>query len=40
VLSQVDMMLAALSRQHKVILLSSDRDFEALPDISVENWIV
>jgi tRNA(fMet)-specific endonuclease VapC len=37
-LSQVDMMLAALGRQHKPIILSSDRDFEALPDLRAENW--
>lgn len=39
-LSQVDMMLAALGRQHKLFILSSDRDFEALPDLQVENWII
>lgn len=39
VLSQVDMMLAALARQAGLILLSSDRDFEDLPGISVENWL-
>jgi tRNA(fMet)-specific endonuclease VapC len=38
VLSQVDMMLAALARQHQFTVLSSDRDFEALPDLRVENW--
>jgi tRNA(fMet)-specific endonuclease VapC len=38
-LSQVDMMLAALGRQRKPIILSSDRDFEALPDLRAENWI-
>lgn len=39
-LSQVDMMLATLARQHKLTLLTTDRDFEALPDLRVENWIV
>jgi tRNA(fMet)-specific endonuclease VapC len=38
VLSQVDMMLAALARQHNLILLTCDRDFEALPDLTVEDW--
>lgn len=38
-LSQVDMILAALARQHKLTILTTDRDFEALPDISTENWI-
>jgi tRNA(fMet)-specific endonuclease VapC len=40
VLSQVDIMLAALARQHKLTLLTSDRDFEALPDLAIENWSV
>ncbi|MBV8127080.1 MAG: type II toxin-antitoxin system VapC family toxin [Planctomycetaceae bacterium] len=40
VLSQVDIMLAALARQHKLIVLTTDRDFEALADLAVENWAV
>jgi tRNA(fMet)-specific endonuclease VapC len=40
VLSQVDMVLAALARQHKLTVLTTDRDFEALPDLRVENWAV
>ncbi len=39
VCSQVDMMLAALARQLDLILLTSDRDFDALPGLSVENWL-
>jgi len=39
VLSQVDMMLAALARQMNLTLLTSDGDFKALPEISVENWL-
>jgi tRNA(fMet)-specific endonuclease VapC len=39
VLSQVDMMLAALARQMTLTLATSDQDFIALPDISTENWI-
>lgn len=39
VLSQVDMMLAALARQMRLTVLTSDRDFEALPDIRTENWL-
>jgi tRNA(fMet)-specific endonuclease VapC len=38
VLSQIDMVLGALARQHKLIVLTTDRDFEALPDLRVENW--
>jgi tRNA(fMet)-specific endonuclease VapC len=40
VLSQVDMVLAALARQHKLVILTTDRDFEALTDLRVENWVV
>jgi tRNA(fMet)-specific endonuclease VapC len=40
VLSQIDMVLAALARQHKLIVLTTDRDFEALSDLRVENWTV
>jgi tRNA(fMet)-specific endonuclease VapC len=39
VLSQVDMILAALARQHNLTVLTTDRDFEALPDLRVENWV-
>lgn len=38
-LSQVDTMLAALARQHKSAILSADRDFQALPDLRVEDWM-
>jgi tRNA(fMet)-specific endonuclease VapC len=37
-LSQVDMILAALARQHKLTVLTTDRDFEALADLHIENW--
>lgn len=39
VLSQVDMMLAALTRQMNVTLVSSDQDFSALADLPTENWL-
>ena len=39
VLSQVDMMIAALCRSHGLTLVTSDRDFEALPDLVCENWL-
>jgi predicted nucleic acid-binding protein len=39
-LSQIDMVVAALARQHKVIVLTTDRDFEALTDLRLENWVV
>ena len=40
VLSQVDMMLAALARQMKVTLVTTDQDFASLPDVPTENWLV
>jgi len=39
VLSQVDMMIAALARQHKLVVLTTDQDFEALTDLRLENWV-
>jgi predicted nucleic acid-binding protein len=38
VLSQVDMMLASLARVMNLTILTTDRDFEALPDIRTEDW--
>jgi len=40
VLSPIDIMLAALTRSMNLTLLTGDRDFEALPDIRIENWLV
>jgi tRNA(fMet)-specific endonuclease VapC len=39
VLSTVDLILAALARQMNLTLLTTDRDFEALPDLRCENWL-
>jgi tRNA(fMet)-specific endonuclease VapC len=38
-LSQVDILLAAMCRSMNATLLTSDRDFDALPDLRVENWL-
>jgi tRNA(fMet)-specific endonuclease VapC len=38
VLSQIDMMIAALARQMRLVLVTSDKDFEGLPDIPREKW--
>src|ERR1700683_5040771 len=38
VLSQVDIMVASLARQMKLTILTTDRDFGALPDIRAEDW--
>jgi tRNA(fMet)-specific endonuclease VapC len=39
VLSQVDMVLAALARQYRLTILSTDRDFDALSYLRIENWV-
>jgi tRNA(fMet)-specific endonuclease VapC len=39
-MSQVDMLLAAMVRHAKWTLLTTDKDFEALPDVRAENWLV
>lgn len=38
VLSQCDMMLAALARRMGLILVTTDTDFDALPTVARENW--
>jgi tRNA(fMet)-specific endonuclease VapC len=38
-LSQEDMMLAALTRVMDLTLLTSDQDFEALPDLRRDSWL-
>jgi len=38
-LSQVDIMLAAMASAMRLTLVTTDRDFEALPDLTVENWM-
>jgi tRNA(fMet)-specific endonuclease VapC len=40
VLGQIDMLIAALCRHKDLKLLTADRDFEALPEIRTENWMV
>ena len=38
-LSQVDIMLAAMATHLSATIVTTDRDFEALPGIRVENWL-
>src|SRR5438552_19041480 len=40
VLSQVDMMIAALARQLNLTILTTDRDFDAIADIRTADWSV
>ena len=39
VLSQVDRILAALALHSGLTLLTTDRDFEAVPGLRVQNWL-
>jgi tRNA(fMet)-specific endonuclease VapC len=39
VLSEIDMMLAAMARQLNLTLLTADRDFEIFTDLSTEDWL-
>lgn len=39
VLSQVDMMVAALARNAKLTVLTTDRDFDAVANLRIENWL-
>jgi tRNA(fMet)-specific endonuclease VapC len=39
-LSQVDRMLAAVARHMRLTLLTTDQDFQALPDIPTDNWLI
>lgn len=38
-LSQFDLLIAALARQHGLILLTADRDFQAVSRLPIENWL-
>jgi predicted nucleic acid-binding protein len=38
VLSQVDIMVAALARQMRFTILTTDRDFDALADLQTADW--
>lgn len=38
-LSQVDIMLATIAKHLSATLVTSDRDFEALPEIRLESWL-
>lgn len=38
-LSQVDIMLAALAKHMGATLVTTDRDFEAVPGLHLESWL-
>ncbi len=38
-LSQFDMLIAAVARQYRLTLLTADADFSSVQRIHIENWI-
>ncbi len=38
-LSQFDLLIAAIARHGKLTLLSADRDYERVQQLRVENWL-
>ena len=38
-LSQFDLLIAALARQQRLILLTADKDFQPVKRLDVENWL-
>jgi predicted nucleic acid-binding protein len=38
-LSMTDMILASFAVRNQVKLLTTDRDFEAFPEVATENWV-
>jgi tRNA(fMet)-specific endonuclease VapC len=38
-MSQFDLLIAATARQHKLILLTADQDFQSVTRLRIENWI-
>jgi tRNA(fMet)-specific endonuclease VapC len=39
VLSQVDMMVAALARQMDLVVVTTDQDFQWVSGLQTENWM-
>ena len=38
-LSHFDLLIAAVARQLKLILLTADQDFRPVPSLHIENWL-
>jgi predicted nucleic acid-binding protein len=38
-LSQFDLLIAAVARQSRLILLTADKDFEPVKRLRIENWL-
>jgi len=39
-LDTVDALIAAVALRHDLTLLTTDRDFQAVPQLRTENWLV
>lgn len=39
IMSQIDLMIVSIARQQNAVVVTTDRDFEAFPDVKKENWI-
>jgi predicted nucleic acid-binding protein len=39
VMSQFDLLIAAVARQSKLILLTADQDFQPVTGLRIENWL-
>jgi tRNA(fMet)-specific endonuclease VapC len=38
-LSQFDLLIAAVARQHQLVLLTADQDFQTVSRLRTENWL-
>lgn len=38
-LSQFDLLIAAIARQYTLTVLTADQDFDPVPNLKVENWL-
>ena len=38
-LAQFDLLIAAVARQHNLILLTADQDFQPVGRLQIENWL-
>src|SRR5216684_2996978 len=38
-LSEFDLLIAAVARQHKLTLLTADQDFQPVKQLRIENWL-
>ncbi|MFD3165831.1 type II toxin-antitoxin system VapC family toxin [Herpetosiphon sp. NSE202] len=38
-LATVDALIAALALRYDLVLLTTDKDFDAVPELRIENWL-